>query len=336
MISISHLNDTDEIMNFIDLEWKKNHILSRNKEFFLYEYRNKELLNFIISKSEGKINGILGFLLSSSDDNPTVWTTMWKVSKSNGSPVLGLQLLDYLLSLGYKSVVSNGINPSTEIIYKYLGYFVGELNHYFIPNNKLKFFRIAKFKKDILHENFIGEIPHSITYREISTKELNQFFKSKKHIKTIPNKDYEYVKKRFYDHPIYNYKLYGVFKTSEILSIMIVRIVNYGLSSCLRIVDFYGLEETIRIHTANLIKKMYLSGFEYIDFLTFGLSNNTLKRAGFKLLNHSQKEIIIPNYFEPLVKKNLKVRFFSNTKKIDGLRIFKADGDQDRPSVLKK
>ena len=85
MISIAYLDDTDEIMEFIDKEWKKGHILSKNKDFFLYEYSNKDALNFIISKRDGVINGILGFLKSSSDINSTVWTTMWKVSKSNGS-----------------------------------------------------------------------------------------------------------------------------------------------------------------------------------------------------------------------------------------------------------
>ena len=34
-------------MNFINNEWKKNHILSSNKKFFLYEYKNKMSLKFL-------------------------------------------------------------------------------------------------------------------------------------------------------------------------------------------------------------------------------------------------------------------------------------------------
>ena len=114
MICFGKLSDTDEIMDFIDREWKKNHILSKNKDFFLYEYADEDALNFVVSKNEGRINGILGFLRSSSDDRSSVWTTMWKVSKSNGSPTLGLRLLNYLQSQGYQSVMSNGINSATE------------------------------------------------------------------------------------------------------------------------------------------------------------------------------------------------------------------------------
>ena len=44
-ISIAKISDTNEIMNFINDEWKKNHILSSNKKFFLYEYKNKKTLS---------------------------------------------------------------------------------------------------------------------------------------------------------------------------------------------------------------------------------------------------------------------------------------------------
>ena len=122
MISFAMLSDANEIMEFIDREWKKNHILATNKDFFLYEYASNNKLNFVVSKSENKINGILGFLKSSLDENSTVWTTMWKVSKSNGSPTLGIRMLRYLQSQGFDSIMSNGINTATEEIYSYLGF----------------------------------------------------------------------------------------------------------------------------------------------------------------------------------------------------------------------
>ena len=34
IISIAKVEDADEIMKFIDNEWKKNHILAINKSFF--------------------------------------------------------------------------------------------------------------------------------------------------------------------------------------------------------------------------------------------------------------------------------------------------------------
>ena len=106
-ISIAKISDTNEIMNFINNEWKQNHILSSNKKFFLYEYKNRKALNFVIHKNQSnKIDGILGFLKSSSDKNASIWTTMWKVSKFNGSPMLGIELLNCCYSYD-----SNSFSP---------------------------------------------------------------------------------------------------------------------------------------------------------------------------------------------------------------------------------
>lgn len=69
VISIAEVDDTDEIMKFIGNEWEKGHIL--------------------------------GFLKASSEKDSTVWTTMWKVSKDNGTPMLGVNLLNFLREQGY-------------------------------------------------------------------------------------------------------------------------------------------------------------------------------------------------------------------------------------------
>ena len=68
-------------MKFIRSEWDKKHILALNRKFFLYEYGNNSLVNFVISKINNKINGIQGFLKSSSSKKATLWATMWCTSK---------------------------------------------------------------------------------------------------------------------------------------------------------------------------------------------------------------------------------------------------------------
>lgn len=334
IICTAMLSDADEIMEFIEREWKQNHILSKDKDFFLYEYANDNALNFVISKSEGKINGILGFLKSSLDGNSTIWTTMWMVSKSNGSPTLGLRMLSYLQSQGYKSVMSSGINPATEEIYKYLGFHVGELGHYYIPNWALEAYSIAKFNKENIDVSRSHETPTNLIFKLVTVQELKHSFKFTKFTNKTPRKDFEYFKKRFFEHPIYNYEVYGVIEGAEILSLLVVRLVRCGTSSCLRVVDFYGQEETFGTHASNLCKKMFAEGHEYIDILTFGLSDHLLRNSGFNRLDHLQSEIVVPNLFEPFVQKNVKVFFFSNIENLADQRIYKADGDQDRPSLM--
>ena len=64
-LSIAKIKDVDEIMKYIDLEWKKDHILAINKDFFNFQHENGENINFIISRNaDQKINGIIGYILA--------------------------------------------------------------------------------------------------------------------------------------------------------------------------------------------------------------------------------------------------------------------------------
>jgi hypothetical protein len=337
LIFIAKLNDASEIMQFIDDEWKKGHIFATNKDFFLYEYQNKNNLNFVISKSKSnKINGILGFLKSSSEENSTVWTTMWKVSKSSGSPMLGVDMLNFLRTQGFKSVMSLGINEQTKDIYKYLHFHVGVMNHYFIPNLRVKEKKISIMPKDI------GEYKHSyiksqeLSFKRVGLKDLEDNFDFNKCTFQLPFKDLNYFQRRYFQHPIYDYDLYGSYRNNKLEAVIVVRIFKYLDSTCMRIVDFYGQENFLEFITSNLIELMYEANHEYIDFYCEGLSKKMILKAGFLEVDFKNKELVIPNHFEPFVQKNIAISYFTDSQCIENLRIFKADGDQDRPSSPNK
>ena len=282
IISIAKLSDTAEIMNFIDDEWKKGHIFATNKDFFLYEYKNKDNLNFVISKSQSnKINGILGFLKASSDDDSTVWTTMWKVSKASGSPMLGVDILNFLRNLGFKSVMSLGINETTKDIYHYLGLHVGLMDHYFIPNLEIKKYNISIIPKNILKNSTSSLKFKDASFKKISLKDLEDSFDFKKYIFRIPYKDLNYFKCRYFYHPFYFYDVYGSYKGNKLEAIVVVRVVKHLNSSCMRIVDFYGEENVLSSITSNLVELMHLRKHEYIDFYCKGLSKKIIVKAGF-------------------------------------------------------
>ena len=65
--------------------------------------------------------------------------------------------------------------------------------------------------------------------------------------------------------------------------------------------------------------------------MQYGIKNSYFFDAGFKLLNYNQNDIV-PNYFEPFVKKNINLLFAYKTPQNKKIRIFKGDGDQDRPN----
>ena len=84
--------------------------------------------------------------------------------------------------------------------------------------------------------------------------------------------------------------------------------------------------------TAALVKK-----YEFIDLYSYGVPNKILDKVGFcNIKNHPN--IIIPDYFEPYLKKNndLYCGFKSNLNNSKFIRLFKGDGDQDHPrSIIK-
>ena len=102
----------------------------------------------------------------------------------------------------------------------------------------------------------------------------------------------------------------------------------------MRIVDFYGDELTLIIHSSNLKKIMYKNNHEYIDFFSKGMDKKLILRAGFRILDIKNKNLIIPDYFEPFVQTNQQIRFFFDRGVLKNFRFFKGDGDQDRPSII--
>ena len=335
IISNAKAEDADGIKKFIEKEWKKNHILAVNKNFFFYEYKNQNLLNFIISKNNNnEVNGIQGFLKSSDDENASVWTTMWSTSKFNGSPILGVFLLNYLREQRYKSVMSIGINENTEEIYRFLGFTVNVLNQYFIPNNTLNKHKIAILPESILRNKLEIKKNEKLIFKKIALNDVYKKFDFNKYSFRLPFKNFGYFKKRFFDHPIYSYDVYGIFKESRLLSILVVRIIKYKESTCMRIIDFYGEEFTLSDFTYNLLEIMHAAGHEYIDLFTKGLDEKIILKAGFLRVDDKRNDVIIPNYFEPFVQSNTIIRYFTDAKNLENLRIYKGDGDQDRPSFV--
>ena len=97
--------------------------------------------------------------------------------------------------------------------------------------------------------------------------------------------------------------------------------------------DFLGDEKEFNELISYLVEKMFQEKHEYIDIYEIGLEDITLENSGF--LERFENDVnIIPNYFEPFVQKNIEIYYMSNCK--DKFRMFKGDGDQDRPSIVKE
>jgi hypothetical protein len=330
-IKFSDDSDVDEIMQFINDHWKENHILSQNKDLFLYEYKDNQRINFVISRnSNNKINAILGFI-KSSNEIKDIWCAIWKVVKTDTNPILGIELLEYLRnSKDYGVLTCNGVSIQTINIYKFLNIYTNYLLHYVILNDNIKIYNIAK-----VANSFSFKKPNFFNNNNFLLKELKEaglIFEFEKYKNNIPYKDKTYFVKRYFNHPIYSYKIYGVYYKKNITSLLVTREEMVRNSKVLRIVDYIGKDSDLKFVSKYLYSIIEQNNYEYADFMCFGFSDKELINAGFTMVSHNTKNLVIPNYFNPFVQENNKIYFFADTSKIERVRMVKADGDQDRPS----
>ena len=322
-------------MAFINLEWKEGHILARDEDFFRYEHQNDKQVNFVVARDEtcNDIVGILGFIRYNFQNNSDVSTVIWKVIKDSNNPLLGIQLLNFLQKeVWIRTLFSIGINYKTKGIYNYLGMYTNKLSHFVIVNSNLNEYKIAHIGNLKTKTNLVNLIANKKNVKII--KDVNELgkFEFEKFRIFIPYKSIEYFLKRYFAHPIYKYEVYGVYHEHKIETLFVSRVDSYNESRVLRVVDFLGLEKNICLVAKFLTSLILEENFEYADFYCFGLDEDNLKESGFQLVESCNDELIIPNYFNPFVHKNIPIHFFANTQDTHLLRFFKADGDQDRPS----
>lgn len=327
------VQDLPRLMDFVEVEWKSGHIFARDESFFRYEYQRGEALNFIVSENdEGNINGMLGFIPSSTEANSDVWTTMWKVSRNTSNPVLGIHLLQYLKAQGHRMVMSLGINHKTIGIYHYLGYATGSMNHHFLPNKTLRSFKMSKIPPEeaYIKRHFLRS--QDVTLSVITWKNIPIDFFSREICDIQPKKDLDYVRRRYFEHPIFRYVVYGVYRDNRLVTLLVTRVVCVETASALRLVDVIGDESVLPWITHEFDAMLVQDGLEYMDLVSYGLDETMLQRACLSKLDLSADKIVIPNYFQPFMQKNVTIHFFVDGEISTNLRLFKADGDQDRPS----
>ena len=73
-LGLASKNDYEGIVEFIQAEYKKNHIITRDEILFRREYEDDKNLNFILAKDKNnKITGCLGYMKSNSKYMPDIW-----------------------------------------------------------------------------------------------------------------------------------------------------------------------------------------------------------------------------------------------------------------------
>lgn len=326
-IRFAKQDDIAAIMSFLDENWKRNHILARDKEYFSYQHVYGEEVTYVLAIGEhGEILGTLGYIPYGQEQRD-VMTVMWKVLHTSDS-MLGIKLLQYLIEEGnVRSVSSPGINKKTVGIYKFLGYHVGEMKHWY-RLRKQKKYQIAHIVDDGIPFSKIRE--QKAIFLIDSMENLEECFDWSMYQKksVMPYKEKWYIERRYFHNPKYKYKVFGVNSAEARTPLLLIfRVQEYLDARILRLIDCIGDYKELMFITDAIDELLEQYNAEYVDLYETGIKEEWLMDAGWTNVESGQN--IIPEYFSPYSCENVNIVFFSTDEKVV---LFKGDGDQDRPN----
>lgn len=325
MIRFAKVDDIPKIMEFIDTYWKKGHILAKDRKLFEYEFLDGKKVNVVISENEnGEIDGMEGFI-SYGKKNRYTFPVIWKVVRGN-NPMLGIEILRFIMNNADTCcVASPGINSKTVGIYKYLKISTGVMQQWYRLNDMEYFVaKVADTNIPVVENETNSKLKKYKSFQEL----LDDFdFEEYYDKNPKPLKEEWYIKKRYFNHPIYQYEVYGIKTDNKVDAFVVFRIQECNGHSVLRLVDIVGNYGRIYTATDAIDNLMKQNNFEYIDLYEKGLIEDELRRAGWLPVKGSGN--IIPNYFSPFVQEIIDINYMSQDPDII---LFKADGDQDRPN----
>lgn len=330
-IRLAKYTEKNAILDFINANWQENHIFVRWPELFDDYHKSGDMLNYMIAIDKGKIYGVCGFIYANHEKQPDVWVALWKVIPS-GIPSLGMELINSLRkTLNYRVLSCCGIKKEVKKLYQFLGFQTGTLKHFYRLNKDCEY-NIASISDSTQSDYVVSDDVEFVLLK--SEEEFDNVIQYEREVFRItqPWKDRQYLIKKYFHNIAYKYFVCAV-KTGNGIAdaVLVFKLVKANDSKAMRIVDFLGDETVLELCGKTLEKLMKKYNCEYIDFYEYGLPDAILQKMGMREIVESDNNII-PNYFEPFEQKNIDIHFF--TSKMDNFRMFKADGDQERPNFV--
>ena len=337
-IKIKNLKNYEfkSIQKFIKENYYNKHIFTYNAVLFNFQYKHKKKYNFLLAKLIDKILGIQGYIdyniYDTSIKNRQIFLALLNVSKSSEIGV-SLRLHKEIIKLTNPDFVGVvGINERAHKFHKWLGFKVKLMNHHVLLSPYIRNFKIAQIndleiKTLILKENTNSYIKISKT--NINTLVENNFYKIQH-----PTKSNLFIINRYLKHPYYKYLVFLTFNRNQPAAIFVIRPIKVKDRYVLRIIDFIGLNKNFKtvINLANALMLQYKA--EYLDCYSHGIPNSIFKQSHF-IECYNNKDYLIPNHFEPFENKKIEIYCaYKSHINFKNIKIFKGDGDGDRPSIL--
>lgn len=337
-------SEVGELMRFVAAHWSADHVLATHRELLLWQHaRGDELLNFVIGRTERGIEGVLGFISSGSlepfdGDDPVLWLALWKVREDCSSPMLGLLLYRYLIqNESFSGLGCVGFNETTKKLLSGMGYTTGVLGHYYLLNRQVwptvLLAGVARQSPDV------GVVAQGerkqVKFTCLLANDIDAACQALASVArtVLPRRSAGWYAERYLEHPVYRYEILGLTAGSDIVGLLVLRQVGARGALALRIVDFCG-DETALQYAGDAFQSLLVErDAEYIDFLNMGMTGEYLFKCGFRLRSDGDG-VVVPQYFEPFVAENRDIHYALKSSSDAGWRIFKGDGDQDRPNII--
>jgi hypothetical protein len=338
MIEISRCPSSraHDIMSFIDENWSKGHILSRDAEFMNWQHgdvEDKNQLNWLIATKDSNIVGLIGYIPfriysgKLKEGQRVVWVALWKV-RAGADVGVGIRLLKAIEQFEpHDAIGVLGLNPAHPPMYRKLGFQTGQLQHYVgvhpdkneiklieYPNNWVKP-KLLNGEAKLM--SFDVDLPAYSTHQDSAW--LNQNIKND-----------QYFVNRYIKHPRYKYLVYRVVLDQKIYGTVVFRIATVGSDKALRIIDYSGNTDAFAGLGTAIALLLQETQSEYVDLWCHGFKPEVLEKLGMQEVQKCEG-LIVPNYFEPFVSKNVKIEFALKGFENLNYLVMRGDGDQDRP-----
>lgn len=321
------IEDIPNIMRFMDEHWKPGNILAKDRNFFEWQFVDGDKVNMFIGidEEEGKIYGMMGVIMYNRSEHPDIACCTWQTIKSS-NPMLGIELQDYMwYQIMPRYTDSIGLSEKAVKIQTLMGREPIEMEHYYRLRDREDYV-VAKIKRKIIPK--VEETGYRLVKIQ-KVEEMRKIISDKELAMQIMSKDYEYIERRYFNHPIYSYDIWKVVDDfGKGTAVLITRDEDINDRKVCKIIDYYGLSEILGKITAALDRLLIEKNYEYADVYSYGVDPVIYESAGFIACNE-ECENIIPNYFHPFVRKNVVLKMMKPL--VEGIRLFRGDGDQDRP-----
>ena len=340
-IRFARSEDATALMTFIDEHWSPGHVLATSRRLFDWQHGGTDGRDFdyVIAVRGDEILGVLGFILTSRydprlADARALWLALWKV-RDDAPGALGIRLLSFLENrVPHALIGSVGVRGEVIRLYRALGYDVGRMRRFYVLHPAQTRFVIVQAPDGAprIREGCDDDPPALRPLSADAVLALQPSMDDAWPSGMVPLKSARYFVERFLRHPFYAYDLYAVERGDRMQGMIVVRACEVGNARVLRVVDGFLPPEALPGLGSALQSLIVSRDAEFADLLATGLDEAALSRSGLIELDANKQDIVLPNYFEPLVRKNSELTWAYKPRTGQSVVSFKADADQDRPN----